>query len=273
MSHGNTQIKPLMSSAPRGQHPWREILHRARDPQLVVDTGLRALAQTWSLISPSEFASLYRRVRNETMCSVARLRGLYRALRYVVRQDIAGDVVECGCARGGSAALMALTLRQLGSQRRLWLFDTFEGLPAPGPQDPDFEIADLFTGTCVGTLSEVRGLFDRLGAAGDVTFVKGLFQETLPITPVRRIALLHIDGDWYESVKVCLDSLYDKVVPGGVIQFDDYGYWEGARKAVDEFLETQGIQAPLQRLDYSGRFLIKPESLEAKSIKSASTAR
>ena len=273
MSHGNTQIKPLMRSARRGQHPWREILHRVRDPQLVVDTGLRALAQTWNLISPSEFASLYRRVRNETMCSVARLSGLYRAVRDVVRKDIAGDVVECGCARGGSAALMALTLRQLGSQRKLWLFDTFEGLPAPSLQDPDFEIADLFTGTCVGTLREVRGLFDRLGVAGDVTFVKGLFQETLPITPIRRIALLHIDGDWYESVKVCLDSLYDKVVPGGVIQFDDYGYWEGARKAVDEFLETQGIQAPLQRLDYSGRFLIKPESLGDKSIKSASTAR
>lgn len=261
MNLGNAQIKPLVSSAPSG-HPWREILHRARDPRFVFDMALRTFMQTWSLVSPSEFASLYRQVQGETMCSVARLRGLYRALRYVVRQDIAGDVVECGCARGGSAALMALALRQLGSQRKLWLFDTFEGLPAPSSQDPDFELADLFTGTCVGSLAQVRGLFDRLHVADDVTFVKGLFQETLPLTPVRQIGVLHIDGDWYESVKVCLESLYDKVVPGGVIQLDDYGYWQGARKAVDEFLERRGIRTPLQRLDYSGRFLIKPESTQ-----------
>jgi O-methyltransferase len=273
MSHGSSQIKPLVNSAGSRQHPWREILHRARDPRLVIDTALRTLMQTWSLVSPSEFASLYRQVRTETMCSVARLHGLYSALRYVVREDIAGDVVECGCARGGSAALMALSLRQFGSARRIWLFDTFEGLPAPSSQDPDFEIADLFTGTCVGTLGEVRGLFDRLSVADDVTFVKGLFQETLPANPIRQIAVLHIDGDWYESVKVCLESLYDKVVPGGVIQLDDYGYWEGARKAVDEFMERRGIRARLQRLDYSGRFLIKPESTGGGSVRSASKAR
>jgi O-methyltransferase len=207
------------------------------------------------------------------MCSNARLRGLYRALRYVVSHDIPGDVVECGSARGGSAALMALTLRRLGARRKLWLFDTFEGLPAPTSQDPDFELADLFTGTCVGTLGEVRALFNRLNVADDVALVKGLFQETLPATPIARIAVLHIDGDWYESVKVCLDCLYDKVVAGGVIQLDDYGYWKGARKAVDEFLEQRGIQAPLQRLDYSGRYLVKPESIEQASIKSAAKAR
>lgn len=273
MSHESAQMRPLVSSERRGQHPWREILHRVRNPRLVADTALRGLMQAWNLVSPSDFALLYRQVRTETMCSVARLRGLHRALGYVVMQGIAGDVVECGCARGGSAALMALTLRQLGSRRKLWLFDTFEGLPAPSSQDPDFALADLFTGTCVGALGEVRGLFDRLNVADDVTFVKGLFQEMLPVTPIPRIAVLHIDGDWYESVKVCLDSLYDKVVPGGVIQLDDYGYWEGARKAVDEFLEIKGIHAPLQRLDYSGRFLIKPESSKQGSIKSASKAQ
>jgi hypothetical protein len=268
----SAQTEPLVGAARHGRHPWREIRHRACDPRLLVDTGLRKLAEAWNLVSPSEFASLYRQVSTDTMCSVARLRGLYRALGYVVKQDIGGDVVECGCARGGSAALMALTLRQLGSPRKLWLFDTFEGLPAPSTEDPDFEIANLFTGTCVGTLGEVRELFDRLNATGDVRFVKGLFQETLPATPLSRIAVLHIDGDWYESVKVCLHSLYDKVVPGGVIQFDDYGYWQGARKAVDEFLEIRGIQSRLQTLDYSGRFLIKAESrgpLEIEPLKSS----
>ena len=259
------QADPL--GAPlRGKHPWREVLHRARDPRFVADSALRLATEGWDLVSPSEFSAMYRQVRAHTMCSNARLRGLYRALHYVVGGGVPGDVVECGTARGGSAALMALTLRHLGSRRNLWLFDTFEGLPAPTSKDPDFELAALFTGTCLGTLDEVRGLFERFKVADDVHFVKGLFQETLPLAPVSQIALLHIDGDWYESVRACLDSLYDKVVPKGVIQLDDYGYWQGARKAVDEFLDERGIQAPLQRLDYSGRFFIKPAAVNSVSI-------
>ena len=261
MSPGSSAAEAF-SSAQRGRHPWREILHRARDPRFVADSALRMMMRGWDLMSPSEFSSLYRQVRTHTMCSNARLRGLYRSVRYVVSRDIQGDLVECGSAQGGSAALMALTLSRLKLRRRLWLFDTFEGLPAPSSQDPDFELANLFTGTCVGTLDEVRGLFQSLNLADDVEFVKGLFQETLPLAQSSRIAVLHIDGDWYESVKVCLDFLYDKVVPGGVIQFDDYGYWQGARKAVDEFLEQRQINGSLQRLDYSGRFLIKPAPVD-----------
>lgn len=254
------RIEPLpLAKTRRGQHPFREILHRARDPRLAVDTALRTISKCWDLVSPSEFSSLYRQVRTHTMCSNARLRGLYRGIRYVVSQGIPGDVVECGTALGGSAALMALTLRRMETQRAIWLFDTFEGLPAPSFEDPDRELADLFTGTCVGTLEEVRELFQRLDVADDVRFVKGLFQNTLPVTPIAQISLLHIDGDWYESVKVCLDNFYDKVVPRGVIQFDDYGYWKGARKAIDEFLRRRNVRAPLRRLDYSGRFLIKLE--------------
>lgn len=253
------QKRVLPGSKQKG-HPLKEILYRLRDPELVADTVMRTVAESWHLISPSEFSSLYRRVRAHTMCSVARLRALHEGVKYVVRNHVDGDVVECGCARGGSAALMALSLRQLGERRNLWLFDTFEGLPAPTADDPDYEIAELFTGSCLGRLNEVQELFRRDGVAEGVHFVKGLFQETLPSSPIERIALLHVDGDWYESVKVCLETLYDKVVPGGVIQFDDYGYWKGARKAVDEFLAQRKLQVPLTRLDYSGRSLRKPQS-------------
>ena len=153
--------------------------------------------------------------------------------------------------------LMALTLAQRKAQRNLWLFDTFEGLPAPTAGDPDLEIAELFTGTCVGTIDEVQGLFQRLNVGKDVHFVKGLFQNTLPTTDIGQIALLHIDGDWYESVRTCLENLYDKVAVGGIIQFDDYGYWQGARKAVDEFFAQRQIKVNLKRVDYSGRLLYK----------------
>jgi len=249
-----------LTAAQRGRHPWREILHRIRDPRFVADTALRVVMKGVDLVSISEFSSIYRQVWTHTMCSNARLRGLYHAVRHIESRGIPGDVVECGAARGGSAALMALTLNRLGSGRKVWLFDTFEGLPAPTANDPDREIADLFTGTCVGTIDEVRGLFQRLNVIDGVEFVKGLFQETLPIAPVSQIALLHIDGDWYDSVKVCLDHLYDKVVPNGIVQFDDYGYWQGARRAVDEFLELRGLSTGLERLDYSGRFLVKRAS-------------
>ncbi|HVI07959.1 MAG TPA: TylF/MycF/NovP-related O-methyltransferase [Candidatus Binatia bacterium] len=238
-----------------------------RDPRFVADGVLRAATAGWDRISPSEFASLHRQVRRHTMCSNARLRGLHRAIRYVVSREIPGDVVECGCARGGSAALMGLTLQRLHARRKLWLFDTFEGLPAPTAHDPDFEVADLFTGTCIGTLEEVRDMFRRLGIANNVEFVKGLFQQTLPAAPIARIAVLHIDGDWYDSVKACLDTLYDKVVPGGVIQLDDFGYWQGARKAVEEFFLERSIQAPLKRLDYSGRSFIKPDAASAAAAR------
>jgi hypothetical protein len=238
-------------------HLLREIFYRLRDPRLVGDTVMRAAAQSWHLISPSEFSKLYRQVRGNTMCSVARLRGLHEGVKWVIEKHLDGEIVECGCARGGSAALMALTLRQLGERRNLWLFDTFEGLPAPTSDDPDYEIADLYTGSCLGQLDEVRKLFRDQGVADEVRLVKGLFQNTIPQSPIERIALLHIDGDWYESVKVCLEELYDKVVPGGIIQFDDYGYWKGARKAVDEFFAKRGIKVEMERLDYSGRTMKK----------------
>jgi len=252
-----------LNAGDRGRHPLKELVRRAGDPEWVADTALRFAVRTWDLVSPSEFSALYRRIRSRTMCSNARLRGLYRGVRSVVQSEVPGDFVECGTALGGSAALIALTLQQLGVRRTLWLFDTFEGLPAPTSEDPDFEVASLYTGRCLGTLDEVQNLFEQLKVGEQVQFIKGLFQETLPAAAVPQIAFLHIDGDWYESVKACLDNLYDKVTPGGIIQFDDYGYWKGARKAVDEFLSARGIGAPLNRLDYSGRFLVKPLSSNA----------
>jgi len=255
-----THIKSEMSQSGwrLAQHPLRELLYRAGDPRFLGDAALRVLVDAWHSVSPHEFSLMFRRVRPYTMCSSARLRGLHTAVCRIIETGVAGDLVECGCARGGSAALLGLTLKGLGVRRPLWLFDTFEGLPAPSTKDPDFEIAKLFTGDCAGSLAEVQQLFQRFEIADDVHFVKGLFQETLPVANIREIAVLHIDGDWYYSVKSCLENLYDKVSPGGVIQFDDYGYWKGARKAVDEFFRNRGVDLPLERLDYSGRLLIKP---------------
>ena len=154
--------------------------------------------------------------------------------------------------------MMGLMLKDAAPGRKLWVFDTFEGLPPPTEGDPDFDQAVSKTGACKGDLVEVEALFAELGLSNLAQCVKGLFQDTLPITETGRIAFLHLDGDWYESTKVCLERLYDKVTPGGVIQIDDYGHWAGARKALHEFFDARGISVKLKYLDYTGRQFVKP---------------
>ena len=105
----------------------------------------------------------------------------------------------------------------------MWLFDTYSGIPEPSPRDPDHPIAKRYTGMFGASLEEVRRSLDFLGIGSNVRLVLGLFQDTLPLSPIRSISLLHIDGDWYQSVRVCLETMYDRVSPGGIIQFDDYG--------------------------------------------------
>jgi hypothetical protein len=235
-----------------------ELRRRLTDIPWLLSQAQDLLLDARDTLARGDFARLNRIVRSRTMCGNARLRGLYGAVQRVVARNIPGDLVECGTARGGSAALMGLAARRLGASRTLWAFDTFEGLPCPTDGDPDREVAELYTGRCRGDLGDVRAFFDRLGLLPDVRLVKGRFQDTLAVADVKAIAVLHLDCDWYESVRVCLDQLYDRVSPGGVIQIDDYGHWAGARKAVDEFLGRRLIDARLRRLDYTGRQFTKP---------------
>ena len=217
-----------------------------------------AAMRGYNRFSDDRFARLYREISPYTMSSDRRLRGLYAAVQRVAADDIPGDVVECGTAHGGSAALLGLAIRDAGYPRTLWVFDTFEGIPPPSSADPDQHIAALYVGAFRGEIDQVRELFKRVGILDRCRLVKGLFQDTVPRCDVGPIAVLHLDGDWYESVKVCLDHLFDRVSPGGIIQIDDYGHWEGARKAVDEFLAARRLSVSLRYLDYTGRQFIKP---------------
>ncbi len=237
-----------------GKERWR----RLGSLPWLLSQGRDAWVDARTAFSRAPFARDYRGIRPYTMCGAARLRGLYRAVERIVREDIPGGLVECGTARGGSAALMGLALRRLHADRALWVFDTFDGLPPPTEADGDPEITEPYTGRCRSSLGEVSALFGRLGVGARAHLVRGLFRETLPTADTGPIALLHIDCDWYESVKACLEHLYDRVSPGGLVHIDDYGHWAGARKAVDEFRHRRAIRVPLRRLDYTGRQLIKP---------------
>lgn len=208
----------------------------------------------------SRFERIFPLVEPYTMLGPVRLERLYRGVRDVVARGVPGDVVECGVARGGSAATMGAALLDAGADRRLWLFDTFAGLPAPSKEkDPDYTTAVEATGECRGGIGEVRDLLAARGLADRSELVKGLFLDTLPAARCGTIAALHLDCDWYESVSCCLDHLYDRVSPGGFIQIDDYHHWQGCRKAVDEFFGKRGGAPKLHRLvGNTAVWMVKP---------------
>lgn len=207
---------------------------------------------------PGEFGGLLAQVEDFTMMRYGRLRGIYEGICSLADRGIEGDFVECGTARGGGAALMSLTAAARGLDGTTWVYDTFEGLPAPSHDDPDYELALEKVGACRGEFEEVKSLFQRLGVLPQTRMVKGLFQDTLPETKPEAIAFLHLDGDWFDSTMVCLDELYDRVSTGGIIQIDDYGHWAGAKKALHQFLERKNERVSLRYLDYTGRQFLKP---------------
>jgi O-methyltransferase len=192
--------------------------------------------------------------------------------RSLNEKQTAGDFVELGVARGGCAALLGMAAFADGAPaRRLWLFDSYEGLPEPGENDflPDSlatgdHVRPLPKGSCLGTLEEVQRLIlDEFQLPGDrIEFVRGWFENTVPTrgSEISQLALLRIDGDWYDSVKVCLDGLHDKVVEDGIVIIDDYDSCIGAKRAVDEFLAAHNLSVDLHSDGRGGRWWRKPQS-------------
>ncbi|MFC4472029.1 TylF/MycF/NovP-related O-methyltransferase [Streptomyces xiangluensis] len=210
-----------------------------------------------------------RAVSPYTMTSPERLNALILAARYVSRHNIAGDIVECGVWRGGSMQAAARTLLGLhDTGRHLYLFDTFEGMPAPTDKDlrRDGEsAADLLARQdrsrpiwAVATLEDVKEGFERIPYPADrVHFVQGLVEDTIPAAAPEQISILRLDTDWYASTRHELEHLYPRLVSGGVLLIDDYGWWQGSKAAVDEFLEKTGARLLLLRMD-EGRIAVKP---------------
>lgn len=212
-------------------------------------------------------------VESFTMLSYQRLVTLWQQVRYVDRASIPGALVECGTWKGGASGMMALAHLQSGvPNRHLHLFDSFQGLPEPD-QNNDGEMAIHYAshrasgalrtiGKCVGPLEDNKRLLaDLVRYPSELTtYHVGWFQDTLQVAPasLNAIALLRIDGDWYESTKICLDRLFPRVSSGGIVVIDDYGKWPGCRKAVDEFMA--GLPRPLflNHIDAAGRYFIVP---------------
>lgn len=220
-------------------------------------------------LSP-EFQTIVTETRPLTLSSVHRLASTLDAVRYVVLNGIKGDLAECGVWRGGNMVVAARTLKALGDEsRKLFLYDTYEGMTPPSKEDVDYSgataellLAQTEKGTdiwCEASIEDVRENMRRTGYPESlVNLVKGPVESTIPATIPDQLAILRLDTDWYESTKHELDHLYPRLVSGGILIIDDYGHWQGARQAVDEYFARQNLKPLLSRIDYTCRIMIKP---------------
>lgn len=210
--------------------------------------------------SPANFKNILSTVRPYTLLSESRLFSLYCLAKQICVEDLPGNFVECGTCKGGSAALIAFVIKHYSRRPRvLYAFDTFEGMPAPTEIDRHQGIPANLTGFGEGTLkasiSENLDKICQLLQVRDIIVpVKGLFAQTLPKykSAIGSIALLHADGDWYESTMDIFNTLYDSVISNGLIQVDDYGHWEGCKQALHDFERIKGESFSLHTIDETG---------------------
>jgi O-methyltransferase len=175
----------------------------------------------------------YHTVFPYTQVHPVRQANLVRLANEVEIRNVSGVVMECGVLDGGTAALMASCTAQSG--REVHLFDSWSGLPETSEKDG--KASEVWANDVVGSPKRVLSVMKRLNIdLGRVKFHQGWFEQTFPNARVDQIALLHIDADFYESVRLSLETWGSRVAPGGYIQLDDYAAFIGCRAAVDEFL-------------------------------------
>lgn len=185
-----------------------------------------------------------------TMIGTNRLSNIQFCVGDILKHNVEGDFVECGVWRGGASIFARAALDEYGgSNRTVWLANSFEGMPvrtAEDMSDPDL----TNDGYLPVSLEQVKANFARFDLLGDrVRFIKGWFGDTLPTAPIGKIAVLRLDGDYYSSTMAALNALYDKVTNGGYIIIDDYNAFISCKTAIAEFCNKRQINPTLQEID------------------------
>jgi O-methyltransferase len=199
-----------------------------------------------------------------TMVGKLRLDNVQYCVEQAIQNDVPGDFIETGVWRGGACILMKAILSALGeTDRRVWLADSFAGLPPPDletyPLDAGLDLS-VFRQLAV-PLDTVKDNFRRYGLLDDsVCFLPGWFRDTLPTAPIERLAVLRLDGDLYESTMIALESLYHKLSIGGFLIVDDYGGIDQCRCAVVDFRARNNITEPIIGIDWTGVYWQKLEA-------------
>ena len=240
---------------------------------MTLDAMAAALRQAgWGVRPPDqyipdlddEFLGIWNSVKDNTLISIERAFALAAALRHVHQNRIGGDIAECGVWKGGACLLASHILHHSAdTQRLIWLYDTFEGMPPPGDEDRIASSGCPLSerspeGWWAAGIAEVRKTLTRSPLPLDrFRLVKGRVEDTLEREVPESIAVLRLDTDWYASTRKELEVLYPKVSPGGVLIIDDYGHFTGARRALDEYFARRGQHPLLHRSDYTGRVIVK----------------
>lgn len=202
------------------------------------------------------------------MTSLKKMERLHESIIYINENDIEGDYVECGVFKGGSIMNMALTQLNYPKLVHIYLYDTFEGMTPHGDFDINHRgisasrILKNPSKMCICSLEQVKKNLSLTGYPEDyLHFLKGDVAVTLKENLPEKISLLRLDTDWYESTKIELEVLYPRLVFGGVLILDDYGYWRGARKATDDYFSSIGINPKFEPMEsgISGVLFIKKE--------------
>jgi len=224
-------------------------------------------------IVEKDFLKYYEKDKQFTMTGLFRMYALYHATKYVIENDIEGDIVECGVWKGGSTMLSAdMLVEKKLFDRKLYLYDTYEGMSKPTDKDlyhgfqqkalKDWESrqTDTHNTWCYSPIEEVKTNLLSTGYPEEkIEFVKGKVEDTIPGTIPKKISILHLDTDWYESTYHELIHLFPLISKNGVLIIDDYGFWQGSREAVDQYFEEKNIKMLFNRIDYNGRMFVKTE--------------
>ncbi len=194
----------------------------------------------------------------ETMIGLYRLDNVQHCVREVVRDGIAGDLIETGVWRGGACIFMRACLKAFGDKEKtVWLADSFKGLPPPSADVYPADVGDLHStyGQLAISREQVEENFKRYGMLDDrVRFLEGWFKDTLPNAPAERYSVIRLDGDMYESTMDALSALYHKLSVGGFAIIDDYLWHKPCAQAVEDFRSKHGITEPVVKVDRAGVF-------------------
>lgn len=193
-----------------------------------------------------------------SMVGEKRLANIRYCLETVHKENVLGDFVECGVWRGGASIFAKGVLNCLGDQgRKLWLCDSFEGMPVQRNEDRiDPALAGRpYLAVSVEQVRENFRCFDLLD--DKIEFIKGWFSDTLPTASIERISVLRLDGDYYSSTMDALNSLYTKISPGGFIIVDDYNSFASCKQAISDFQDKRAVKFDIIPIDNAGVYFRK----------------
>lgn len=186
-------------------------------------------------------------ITRRALSTRATVQATYDLTRACLANGIAGDFVECGVFDGAQVAAMAKAVMESGQRRTIHLFDSFDGIPQAGPRDLEFLFAGHKAGLSRSTVPQVEAHMREWGVDESLLhYHMGWFADSVPAAEIGHIALLRLDGDLYESTKVCLEHLYPKLSPGGWLIIDDFAL-SGCRDAVLEYFGGSSGPAYFQK--------------------------